>query len=88
MLTNYREFFGAYKIPEVSNDSENLHDDTKWLQAKTGLIQSNDMDMDMDILAVKFEVTVAGEERARVTRYDKPDPRRKTSLDQSAPRLS
>ena len=47
MLTNYREFFGAYKIPEVSNDSENLHDDTKWLQAKTGLIQSNDMDMDM-----------------------------------------
>ena len=40
------------------------------------------------ILAVQFEVTVAGEERARVTRYGKPDPRRKTSLDQSAPRLS
>ena len=46
-LTNHREFFGAYKIPEVSNDSENLHDDTKWLQAKTGLIQSNDMDIIM-----------------------------------------
>ena len=49
LLTNNRDFFGAYKLPEVTNDSENLHDDIKWLQAKTGLLQSNDMDMDMDI---------------------------------------
>ena len=42
LLTNYRDFFGAYKLPDT--DSDNLHDDTKWLQAKTGLLRSNDMD--------------------------------------------